>query len=80
MEDCYLWRHRPIIASPVEELISHFLEKEGSEVFEKAVFLLESGKYLYIRYSGPIDNENAGINDIEEFDSLHEAKEVFDEH
>lgn len=82
MDECFLWRHNPIISSPPEQMIFHFLEKKTrfNEVFEKAVFLLENGNYLYIRYFGPIDNEKVGVTDIEEFKTIAEATEVFDEH
>lgn len=80
MENCYLWRHRPIISAPLKELLFHFIEVSGPEVFEKAVFLLENDKFLYIRYFGPLDDENKGVTDIEEFDTENQAKEVFDEH
>lgn len=73
----YIWRHAPQISAQPKEILDFYTKKENGEVFQKAIFLLENNKYLYIMYNGMLDNPNSGITDIEEFDSLSEAEEVF---
>lgn len=73
----FLWRHEPLISAPPCELILHYQHHEQNEIYEKAVFLLENDRYLYIRYCGLLDNDKSGVTDIEEFENFKEAEKVF---
>lgn len=79
MEEIYLWRHWPLISSPPVEQIFFNSRSDKDFVEQKAVLKLENQKYLYIRYSGVLTDPKSGITDIEEFESLEEATEVYNE-
>ena len=78
-QETYLWSHAPLLSSPPQEMIDHVLWIEGNEIYEKGVFLLENGRYLYVSYNGMIDNPNTGITDIEELWNHEDALELFND-
>ena len=73
----YILRHGPLISAPPEKLIKKETYINKNEVLEKAIFLLENKKYLYILYNGLVDNPNTGITNIVECDILEELLEIF---
>lgn len=80
----YVWVQEPwLSASPIERLKHAVYRGDKGEVDEMAVFKLENGKYLYIRYCGNEkilleQDEDVGFTDSEEFDSLDEAEALYD--
>lgn len=75
-EETYVWRHRPMLSSPPKRRIMRVLEKTSEIVGERAIYELENGTFLYIFFTGRLDNENTGITDIVETESLDEALEL----
>jgi hypothetical protein len=69
-----LWNHHPEISSPPKDLIDHFIFKNGEEIFECAIFLLQNDKYLFIRFNSEnLLDPNIGVTETEEFDDLNDA-------
>ena len=77
MDETYLWSHEPELSAEPVERIKHNIDIRENEVDEIAIFKLQNDKYLYIKFVGVIDNIQLGITDIEEFDTLSEAEEVY---
>lgn len=81
MDDtCYLWNHYPSVSSPPEKVLNHHLVLDEDDVFEVGLFLLENGSFLCISFvSEDRKNQEVGVTEYKEFDSLEEATIMFDE-
>lgn len=78
MTETYLWSHHPFISAPPAERVEHtqYVGTKG-EIDEMAIFRLKNNKFLFIRFYGTKENLNQGFTDLEEFESLNEAKNVY---
>jgi len=78
MSETYLWCHEPFVSSPPIKRVEYRLfEGKKGEIDEIAVFKLDNGKFLFIRFYGTKTDLNKGFTDIEEFKTLQEAKSVY---
>jgi len=78
MSETYIWTHEPFLSSPPKERINHVLfEGNKQEIDEMAIFKLENGKFLFIRFCGTKKDLTLGSTDVEEFDSLLDAQNVY---
>ena len=81
IKETYLWEHYPFLSSVPTKRIKHSLKeikKDGID--ETAVFQLENGLFLFIRFYGTKENLNLGYTDIKEFDNLEEAVKMYEEY
>jgi hypothetical protein len=78
MSKTYLWSHEPFVsAPPVKRVEYRLFEGKKGEIDEIAVFKLANDKFLFIRFYGTKIDLNKGFTDIEEFNTLQEAKIVY---
>ena len=76
----YLWSHSPFVSSPPKKRLKHLLhEGKKQEIDEIAIFELENGKFLFVRFYGTKLNLDWGFTDVEEFDNLEEAVKIYDD-
>lgn len=79
----YVWIQEPWLSSSPTERLEHAVYRgEKGELDEMAIYKLENGKYLYIRYCGNEKvllekDEDIGFTDLEEFESLDEALNLY---
>lgn len=76
-QELYLWSHVPVLESRIVRRVDFCSKINDEYVDEAGVFELENGKYIYVRFSGNKNNLNEGFTDIEEFENLDKALEVF---
>lgn len=74
----YIWRKAPILSSAPKKLLKENTQIIKEEVFQKALFLLENNKFMFIFYNGEIEKEESGISQYWEYDSKKEAEEAYD--
>lgn len=75
----YIWSQEPYLNSlPDKRVKYHFSMSPDKDVQESAVYLLESGKFLYVNFCGSHTEELTGVTYLEEFSSLNDAVEVFE--
>ncbi len=78
MSKTYLWSHRPFLsAPPIKRVKYRLFEGKKGEIDEIAVFQLNNDQFLFIRFYGIKTDLNKGFTDIEEFETLQEAKSVY---
>ena len=79
-QETFLWSHAPAMSAAPTILLYHFysLSERSDDVDEAGVFQLENGKFLYISFTGIVSNLSAGYTECKEFETLEEAKNMFD--
>ena len=77
MTDVFIWRHCPIISAPAFRDHAWETNWEKDSVSQKALLELENESFLCIRYAGLLTDENSGITECYEFDTLEEAEKVY---
>lgn len=76
----YLWQHEPFLSSPPAKMFLYILKPSmKDEIDEMAVFELENGKFLFIRFYGTKEDLSLGFTDIEEFDILDQAVNLYNQ-
>ncbi len=77
-EKTYLWSHEPFLTGqPIERIRHSLMENQEGELDEVAVFKLDNGKFLFIRFCGNLLNLEEGITDLEEFDAEEDAVKLY---
>ena len=79
MEETFIWSHEPQLSSEPVERILHDLRNNDDEVDESALFRLSDGGYLCIKFKGLKTDTAFGITELEEFETIDEAKEFYEE-
>lgn len=72
-----LWKHMPVLSAPLQEAIGNCVYGRNNHYDEIGLYKLANEKFLFIRFSGFINDDSFGFTDYQEYDSKEEAVDIY---